>query len=277
MYLTGRGGLAAPFCTSRGIKQGCPASPMLFTLLLSGLERRVSSLAADAAFSLPPPSGAAGPDGSLIRGVISYADDIKLLARSAAGLRTVFGVVVASLRPLGLGFAMRIRVDLDCSGSHVGVTLLVVLDKCSALVLGGSRVATRVQDTVPPDYLDVGPGLVAVVPRLRFLGVGISATGAVSPWRPPGAATGSVRSVLSRLSRVGMSTYPAAVVCALGVAVLPALLYGAELWAVRDLLGVVRRGASPYHASCFTPVLETLKRLAGLPTTAFSAPVYRLF
>ena len=36
-YLTGGGGLSEPFSTSRGIKQGCPFSPVAFALLLSGL------------------------------------------------------------------------------------------------------------------------------------------------------------------------------------------------------------------------------------------------
>lgn len=37
-------GLSRGFLTSRGIKQGCPASPILFALLLSGLERRLARL-----------------------------------------------------------------------------------------------------------------------------------------------------------------------------------------------------------------------------------------
>ena len=63
----------------------------------------------------------------------------------------------------------------------------------------------------------------------------------------------------------------------IGVTVLPAILYGVELWAAHDLLGVACRRASLYHAACFTLVLDTLKHLAGLPSTTFSAPVDRLF
>ena len=65
--------------------------------------------------------------------------------------------------------------------------------------------------------------------------------------------------------------------CALGVAVLSAILYGVELWPAHGLLGVVCRGVSLYHVTCFTPVLAALKYLAGLPSSAFSAPVYCLF
>ena len=94
-------------------------------------------------------------------------------------MHTVFGVVEASLRPLGLGFATWACVDLDCSGPAVWAVLLVALDKCSALVLGGSQAFAWVQDTVPPDYLDIGPGSVALEPRLCFLGVCISGNGAL--------------------------------------------------------------------------------------------------
>ena len=66
------------------------------------------------------------------------------MACSTAGLCTVFGMVEASLRPLGLGFAMRVCVELDCSGPVVWAVLLVVLDKCSALVLGDSWASARV-------------------------------------------------------------------------------------------------------------------------------------
>ena len=37
VYVTGPAGLASPFLTSRGIRQGCPVSPILFTFLLMGL------------------------------------------------------------------------------------------------------------------------------------------------------------------------------------------------------------------------------------------------
>ena len=74
----GRRGLAEPFLTLRGIKQGCPSSPLLFCLLLSGVERRVLREAAGAAVLL------GGQDS---RGMVSYADDIKLMASSPAALR----------------------------------------------------------------------------------------------------------------------------------------------------------------------------------------------
>ena len=88
--------------------------------------------------------GASRPGLTRPWGIISYADEIKFIACSTAGLHVVFSVVEASLLPLGLGFVMRVRLDLDCSGSVVWAVLLVVLDKCSALVFGDSRASTWV-------------------------------------------------------------------------------------------------------------------------------------
>ena len=36
VYITGTSALSAPFYTTHGIKQGCPASPFLFVLLFTG-------------------------------------------------------------------------------------------------------------------------------------------------------------------------------------------------------------------------------------------------
>ena len=88
--------------------------------------------------------GAPGPGLPCPWGIISYADDIKLMVCSTVGLWTAFGILEASLCPLGLGFAMQVHVDFDCSGPVVQAVLLVVLDKCSALVLGNSRASARV-------------------------------------------------------------------------------------------------------------------------------------
>jgi retron-type reverse transcriptase len=65
-------GLAGGFLTTRGIKQGCPVSPLLFAVLLSGLERRLARL--------HPTAGIVLPSG-VVR-AISYADDVKLLAKT---------------------------------------------------------------------------------------------------------------------------------------------------------------------------------------------------
>ena len=81
VFLTGASGLVAPFAASHGIRQNCPSSPLLFCMLLSGVEHRVlretpgvSVLLGDLAWSLA------------LRGMVSYASDIKLLASTPADL-----------------------------------------------------------------------------------------------------------------------------------------------------------------------------------------------
>ena len=77
VYITGILALSEPFYTTRGIKQGCPASPLLFMLLLAGLERHLLSLH-------PTSLGRVGP---APHALVSYADDIKLFVCSAPGMR----------------------------------------------------------------------------------------------------------------------------------------------------------------------------------------------
>ena len=96
------------------------------------------------------------------------------------------------------------------------MALWQVLHKCQILRLGRRRArGARPQDLFPPDHLDVGLGLVPVVPRLRFLGVGVAPPGRFEPWRTPSDTASSLGGMLSRLGRLGFSVYPAAVTAAL--------------------------------------------------------------
>jgi hypothetical protein len=65
-------GMGQGFCTSRGIRQGCPASPALFAAAISGLERRLSRLLPTTGWSIK----------GLHAVFTGYADDIKLVAKS---------------------------------------------------------------------------------------------------------------------------------------------------------------------------------------------------
>lgn len=84
--------MGTAFTTSRGIKQGCPISPVLFALLLSGLERYLLSQAPDAGFVIAEHR----------RVALSYADDLTLLCKSGPELTECFGIVVRFLGLLGL-------------------------------------------------------------------------------------------------------------------------------------------------------------------------------
>ena len=112
---------------------------------------------------------------------------------------------------------------------------------------------------------------------MRFLGVGLTSEGRLTPWTEDHSLRARTHSVLSSLGRLGFGSYPAAVSAALTSTVLPAAVFGGELWGLHDLAAWVRGRESPFHCSRLLPVLEVLKREAGLPPRAFAAPVYHLF
>lgn len=64
---------------------------------------------------------------------------------------------------------------------------------------------------------------------------------------------------------------------ALSLKVLPALLYGCEIWGLAELRAVACGHKSPFLSDFLGPVLEALKQRVGLPAAAFNLPVYRLF
>ena len=92
VYITGTSALSAPFYTTWGIKQGCPASPLLFALLLAGLEKRLLRLHATSLGHVGPAPHALG----------AYADNIKLFAQSAHGMRQLLAAVSYYIGHLGL-------------------------------------------------------------------------------------------------------------------------------------------------------------------------------
>jgi len=68
----GGGKLGEPWLSSRGIKQGCPASPILFCLIMSGLQRYLERLIGHCSIKI-------GDENRLIS---TYADDIKIMCTS---------------------------------------------------------------------------------------------------------------------------------------------------------------------------------------------------
>jgi retron-type reverse transcriptase len=81
-------GLSEPFATHRGIRQGCPVSPILFSILLSGLERRL--------LRLHPNLGLTLQQHNVV--LSSYADDIKLFGSSLHDINALFTTTQSFLR-----------------------------------------------------------------------------------------------------------------------------------------------------------------------------------
>lgn len=83
----GPAGPSSTFKTRRGIRQGCPASPILFAIFISFLERRLLRKFPEAGIRI-------GTDRLLC---VSYADDISIMCSSLEELELVFTEVQATL------------------------------------------------------------------------------------------------------------------------------------------------------------------------------------
>ena len=116
---------------------------------------------------------------------------------------------------------------------------------------------------------------VVVEPVLRFLGVMITSDGRFAPWRD--VFDRSMHALLNRLTRVGLGYIPVALVNGLFVNVMPALLFGAELWGIAYIYGVLCNNKSPYACPYLEPVLGFLRKQAGLPRNSSTAALHRLY
>ena len=80
MQVRAQGELGTPFDSTAGVRQGCPASPVLFGILIDRLEAFLERMCAQ--------HGVECASGSLLRALL-YADDVVLTATSAEGLQAM--------------------------------------------------------------------------------------------------------------------------------------------------------------------------------------------
>ena len=78
---------------------------------------------------------------------------------------------------------------------------------------------------------------VEIEPVLRFLGVMITSDGRFAPWYD--FFNRSLHTVVHRLAQVGLSSMPIALINNIFVLVMPALLFGAELWGIDHIYDVL--------------------------------------
>ena len=207
---------------------------MLFALLMSGLERHLSADYASVIAHV----------GSVPRPTVSYADDFKLFARHIPGMLELLAATREYLRMLGLS------LDVSATG------------KCKLLCIRRPRGAPR-------QLLPVPGGFVRVVSELRFLGVKVTNRATIATWRDDNSpdsnpATGTAAAVCRKLDALGLGSSPGALAHGASVRIVPAILYGSEVWGIPTLHSTVLGRASPYLVDHFAKLLCLLRARCGL-------------
>lgn len=95
--------------------------------------------------------------------------------------------------------------------------MLTIGAKCNHVVLSGVSVKT--------------------VHEIKFLGLRVTSAGRFLPWRDE--FTRSMYGIKGRLTNAGLGHLPVALIKGLCVRVVPAILYGCKIWAMRWLDDVI--------------------------------------
>lgn len=107
--------------------------------------------------------------------------------------------------------------------------------------------------------------------QLRFLGVGITRTGALVPWKE--AYNDRLHAIWNRLEMAGFGASPIPFSQAYKIFVQPAIFFGAELWGLEHLRDVMHKKKSPFVHPRMKPLLEFLKQKFKLPKDGFNLPL----
>ncbi|GAQ77988.1 DNA/RNA polymerase superfamily protein with reverse transcriptase domain [Klebsormidium nitens] len=181
------------FESSRGVKQGCPLSPLLFGLYIDGLEDVIGGTADN-----PELSGVEVP-------FLAFADDVVLLSTSAAGLQKKLGLLEEFSKESGLP---------------------VNLQKTEVVVFGGQFAVQKVRN----EFQYAGER-VAIAQSYRYLGVQFHCNGNFREGVQVLAAAGrkAAFALEQRCAELGARRIRTRVGL-FDVLVGPILQYGAEVW-----------------------------------------------
>ena len=136
--IKGRGALSPPFPMRGGVRQGCPCSPLLFSLIYERIVARVRELVGARQYAKDVPHVA-----TVAVGLLLYADDLLICARSAPA-------------------AARLLAACATFCGEAGLTINA--GKCAVLAIN-----------TPADGVRLGDTPIAVVTTLEYLGVGLTA------------------------------------------------------------------------------------------------------
>jgi hypothetical protein len=106
------------------------------------------------------------------------------------------------------------------------------------------------------------------------LGLKITSNGHFLPWRDD--YTTLMFSIKNSLARAGLGSLPMALIKGLSIRVIPALLYGCEIWCISWLAKVFKGIESPYKHPRLKIVLDFIKSYLGLPKNSFTAVIFKL-
>ena len=193
-------GLTDAFDSTWGVKQGCPLSPLLFSLYVDPLEEELFTEDETCEIDGDFLSLAGVPVPCLL-----FADDLVLLSSTRAGLQAMLGTLERFARRTGL---------------------TVNLDKTKVVVFGARAEVVRAEGAF---YFE--GRAVEIADSYRYLGVDVSCTGSWDPAVQSLSATGirACHALRQRCAEIGLYD-PRLRAELFDSLVIPVLMHGAEVW-----------------------------------------------
>ena len=213
-----------PIVPTRGVRQGCPLSPLLFALFVN-----------DVVNCLPSLRGATAKDNSKISHIM-YADDLTLLSNKEEDLQHM-------LHSLG-DYARKKELTVNVKKSQV-----MVFNKPRQSI-----------ETV----FNLGLENLETVPEFKYLGMYFEESGGFSKATKAAATNfmAGISKVNQIAVEHNVSDDPHALLWLFQIFGLPSSLYGAQIWSTKDLVSLLRKPETP--CDLMSRYLSFIKRALGV-------------